>query len=409
MATPPTSPPLTTALPYCPNCRHPLLGIDLGWICWQRRSEQRTPSDTSGLAHLQAGKVFQDQTTVQPQLYVQVEDIICDTFNPPAAPACRHSECGRERGPANTFRPACPRCQMEIPRVENVRDSTITITGPAGAGKSHFIVALSDWWEMNLGFFNLTVEPAMGSRLRAEFDRQYEQVVNSGQKLPTSIPGHMVSFSWIIRPGANIGSFPGMLCTLPDVSGERLYDEKALESNRHYHYSKGIILILDGDRIAVAQQLVRAEALPQERRRSPRDQTLLIDAMIANLRTLKPNDYVDIPIAVCVNKVDALSEMDQSGHWKNVMLLNTPTHVEQGGFHLSACQARSGSIETLLLSHRQTAPIVHKLRSNFAQIMFFGIATIGSDADHGGKIRYDPVSVEDPFLWLVQQLRPFAV
>jgi hypothetical protein len=379
-------------LPYCPNCRHDLDEQALGWICW--RISAGPVNVAPGAADSQAAAVHYGKTKVEYR--GQREPTLCEHYNSPEADVCMSRECGAPKVPGR-FRPACSICEMELPSLTDLSSHAITIAGPASAGKTHYIVAVNEWWTNHLPALGPTVLPAMGRRLTERFETLRRRVIDQSSTLEATVAGEMISFSWQILPQG--GTTQGLLLTLPDASGERMLDQWALAENRHFHFCSGIILILDGDRVAVAHQL------PVQSKRDPSDHLKLINAMLLDLNSrLTPQERSGIPIAVCVNKVDMLSS--RSEQWERLMATHNPDH--DGYFDYRGCADRSAEIEALLLSKAGTKAIVHLLKNNFMHVMFFAMATIGSspavDGGEGGTIVFAPFAVGDPFLWLLWQL-----
>lgn len=377
------------SLPYCPNCRHEIGEDALGWICW---NTFRARADAKDDIREQAMDAYGQETEYRGER----EDVLCGCYNPPGTDTCASAECGAPKSPGR-FLQACPYCRMDVPEIENCSTQTITISGPPGAGKTHYIIALHDWWERHLPRFGPMIEPAMGRRLRKRFSALRKLVIEQKTVVEANLPGEMISFSWRIPPSDD--GQPGMLLTFPDGSGERQLDAEALHVNRHYHHTTGIILVLDGERIAVSQ------GIDYETARDPYQHTMLINAMLIDLnKRLTPAERSAIPIAVCINKVDILVSREE--RWKQVMNTFQPRH--EGFFDHATCDQASDAIRELLLSYPDTATIVYKIERNFVNRMFFAMSTIGSevrDGLKGNSIVFLPQRVSDPFLWMLWFLR----
>jgi hypothetical protein len=122
--------------------------------------------------------------------------------------------------------------------------------------------------------------------------------------------------------------------------------------------------------------------------------------MIQDLKSrLSPAEFRNMPIAVCVNKIDMLSRLDSS--WDHAIATD-PRHNK--GFDFNGCNQRNFEIQRMLLGHRSTANVTTLLNNTFENVMFFGMATLGCEVVPGQPIQWRPQSVEDPFLWLLWHL-----
>lgn len=374
-------------LPYCPNCRSDIDETNLGWICWQTT---KRPAAIAAPTPMGADKY---QTGTVAEYRGEKEGVLCEQYNDPGT-----EQCVACHSPKRRHELACPICRMEVPRVNDMAAHSITITGPSGAGKTHYIVALYEWWRIHLPALGPVVRPVMGRRLTQRFESLRRRVVERNSTLEHNAPGEIISFFWQIR--ASDDGRPGILFTLPDVAGERTLNRWALAENRHYHFSTGVIAILDGERIAVAHQLAVKGKV-----RDPNDHLELIEAMLADFDgRLTPQERATLPIAICINKVDVLIRLDP--RWDDLMAQHEPRH--EGYFDYWRCEERSRAIEALLLSKPRTKAIVDLVRRNFIHVMFFAMAAIGSEAEATeggtGSIEFAPIAVGDPFLWLLWHL-----
>jgi hypothetical protein len=372
------------SLPYCPNCRHDLTADVPSWICLQIIDEKPSRSSTVSAiktADLGGAKFSGGESVDIPW----IEEMgICGTYNETGT-ICHGCSKTREKA---KFENACPHCQMELPNITNFEPRTITVTGPSGSGKSHFIVALHMWWSQHLASFGLVAVPAMGERLKKAFKFFQRRVSRDREKLEATVAGRMISYTWHVK--TRDASRPGILCTLPDVSGERLMDQRFLLANRYYHHSTGVIFLIDADRMIMSDN---PDAYSGESQRDPGDHFEVANAMITDFeRRLDPAEVRNTPIAVCVNKLDKLRAHDP--RWENLARAHTPLH--NGYFDCDTCYLRSGEIRELLYLDPDVAQALSLLETAFEHVMYFIIATIGTE---GERIRMMPVAVEDPFLY----------
>lgn len=369
-------------LTYCPNCRFDLPDVIECWNCLES-----VPIDEAA-EHEDTDLGGGDFAGGNEEIPYQSELTICRTFNK-SGTVC--SKCGKPQKKGH-YEIACPNrnCRMELPRIANFDPRTVTVTGPSGSGKSHYIVALDYWWAQHLNRFRLVAVPAMGNRIRKAFKSFTSEVLRNKRRLGATLERKMISFSWHVKP--TDGSRQGILFTLPDVSGERLMDSDALLANRYYHHTSGIIFLVDGDRIIQADNPSAVASGPE---RNPADHFEVANAMIIDLERRHQDNLAEvrnIPVAICVNKLDKLKVHDP--RWDDIAHSYTPFH--DGFFDIQNCAERSELIRNMLYTDPDLSPALGLLEASFDHIMFFIIATIGSDSE---VVKLMPVAVEDPFLF----------
>jgi hypothetical protein len=312
----------------------------------------------------------------------QSDEELCYAYND--GENCKSCGGKREKG---RFEDACPKCRMEIPRMRgDFSGRSFTVSGPSGAGKTHYLVAINEWARSHLGHYHLSMSPAMADRLRRGFDVLRNRVLKNKETVMNTPAQQNISFSWRISKANPNGT--SMLLTLPDASGERLLNYHHLLANRYYHHTCGIILLIDAGRFTDSGD-----------GRDPEDHVKLVHAMIEFLAEhLTPEEMKRLPIAVCVNKSDLLTD-DAGGEWAKIAEEPDYMPVHQNGFDHDVCNARSEAIRGLLWHNPNMPEVITSLEQEFEHLMYFLIATIGS-ADEK-ELQFMPNSVEDPFLYLL--------
>jgi len=380
-------------LTYCLNCRRNLPNPLTSWKCFQALP---VASD------LNQSQEEGEQSNVEwegekEELDYLVTDTLCETFNN-GVDRCRNPKCGlpQERG---FYQKACPYCRMEIPEIGNAIARGFTVTGPSGSGKSHFIVALADWFNTKLPFFKMVATPLMSKGVQRTFDHMSHRVRTDKEVVPATEKDRMISYSWVINPHAH--DRPGTVSTLPDVSGESLKDVNALRANRYYHHTNGIIFLIDG------QTLLSASEGGEGARRA-QDHVNVANAMVTDLtQRLGESERRRIPVAICVNKMDYLKAGD--ARWdqieRNPAFIprhSQPSHqVGPQAFDHAVCRAREVAVRRLLYNNQAILPAISMLEASFDQTLCFTMSTIGSDDD--SNVTWTPHGVEDPFLYLLWQ------
>jgi|GEM_PF-5937249 len=380
-------------IPYCPNCRCPITEKSVGWRCWKPKK-----TDDDGFADLselnagkamepETGKFFDEEEEKDLELPYQNETSLCRHVNQWSEDTCGGCKEARSRG---EFRYFClyKGCESEIPDLRNVEAKTLTITGPSGAGKTTYTIALYEWWRENLADFGLTRIPAMAELLQKAFKRQRDQLIIKKQKLLPTPEKKMISYSWQLT-GMVEGRSKGILVTLPDASGERLTKPEHLAGNRYYHSTSGIIFLLDADR------------MDGDGRSSEEHMDVALTMVDDLRRRLGEEETAKIPLAVCVNKIDKL-RTGTDPRWAEILRNYLPDHNRR--FDVEKCVERSNAIWDILAGAGDVGNVVSLFEETFRNIMFFPVATLGSEVI-GEEIKWRPIGVEDPFLFLMFHLK----
>jgi len=377
------------SLPYCPNCRFPFKSPPTGWICLQSLPNGKLVDPNGGGIDAEATKFFSGDSDEIPY---HDEPDLCNAFTPEGTVCC-NPKCGVEKEPG-LYDTACPNCLQPLPQIRDIDPRTITVTGPSGAGKTHYIVALAEWWKGHLPYYGLTAVPAMADGIHSAFRGFHRRITRKESVLGATPSGKTISFSWQILP-SDPAKGNGLLMTLPDVSGERVLKPSFLKANRYYHFTSGVVFLLDGDRIIYDDD---PTTIPDDDLRDPVDHYDVATAMVSDFESrLSFEEMAHIPIAVCVNKIDKLRKHDS--RWEDLTGKYIPNH--SGHFDEGTCAERSLAIREVLWSNPDTTPLITLLEGKFDNVMFFTIATLGSDRE---EVEFMPVAVEDPFLYLMWHL-----
>jgi hypothetical protein len=396
---------------YCLNCDELLDGVDLGWRCHRisrpimaQSSLSRAELERDERVHRRGGDssdaslaLGEARALQPPGLQARPDRAMCDHYNKPDVTLCGGCEEPRDEGEA---RPACPFCQQEIPPMEKLQRQRIIIAGPGLAGKSHYIVALETMWRTVLGSFYLSPNSMMSAERKKNFDALKKWVLHNRNALLTNTPGQFATYSWCIRRMSN---GEGLLFSFNDRAGEDLGKFDVVRGNRHFNHAGGIILVLDGERIALEQGLISGELGD----RDPEDNYQAVMTMISALdhhRCRAGQSQFSIPLAVCINKMDILESAQDGEGWKAIFRDHKPNHL--GGFDWETIEERSLALWKLLVGETRvlsTRGLANELTLNFETVVFFPMSTIGSQKRE--NFDFKPVGVEDPFLWLLHVLK----
>lgn len=371
------------ALTYCPNCRQPFTGSPREWICLAPKSE--VPSQLDVGVSDDIVSYFHQPDASADEIPYQTDDKLCYAYN--HADECIATGCTNRKADG-LFQSACPnpKCRLELPILTGeISGHTFAVTGPSGAGKTSYLVAIEQWGTSHLRGYGLSMRAAMAERVKTGFNYLKQRILRHKQVAIATPKGYSISFSWIIKKLD--GGKPGLLLSLPDASGEGLYNPHHLIGNRYYQHAKGIIILLDGERFLGIDG------------RDPEDHVNLVDAMVQDLNRLYPSEQERrrLPIAVCVNKSDVLTKSDPG--WEQLCGEGRFIPAHQGRFDHATCKLRSDGLQQILSTCPGMGQVMSILDAEFDNVMYFVIATLGSSKTE--DLSYMPVSVEDPFLFLL--------
>ena len=168
---------------------------------------------------------------------------------------------------------------------------------------------------------------------------------------------------------------------------------------RYICYSAGIIFLLDPLQIDAVRQRLPADMLPK---RDPDAEPAYIVERLRELFErqfhLSPTARVSTPVAFVLSKLDTLMPLiDPSSN-----LRMTGEHF--GYLNLSDTQ----SVHTEIWNYLQTwagASLSNRIEKGFANFNYFGVSSLGHPPKDGKIETVSPFRVEDPFLWIIHQLK----
>jgi len=323
----------------------------------------------------------------------------------------------------------------------------VAVVGDGDAGKTHYIIALHEWWNDKLGDFRYSAAWTGTETDHEVFKRIVRKVVGRRQRAHTTLStAGTNAFIWDFRSSLR-GRFRAprpFYFFYHDTAGEHLTNPRT-----NYEYSGYVIaadmllLVIDGERLQVVRNRLypggttaepvkdeppsgeaadddyshlEADLPPgsdaQETAASKEDTILDASEGLENLirllreQTNAKEGRIPIPIAVCINKSDSVAKVMET--YKQT-IERRPEH--DGYFDLPTCDAASNAIEEHLIEELKQGSLVQKVRAHFVDHMFFATSTLGSGPDdlrgRDDQERYAhwaPLGVEDPFLWILWKL-----
>lgn len=300
----------------------------------------------------------------------------------------------------------CPNCHFELSHDAGlIDDHIIAIIGGKSTGKGHYIATLIHRLEQEVGAnfgFSLRM---VGDETRKQFEEIYRTPLFRRKMVIQHTPSGAVDSSvkqpMLFRLTFSQGrKVRAVNLTFFDSAGE---DMQALDTMsteaRYICHASGIIFLLDPLQIETVRQKVAADILP------PRDESADPIYIVERLRELferqqrlAPTDKVRTPVAFVLSKIDTL-----------LQILDASTALKGTGEHFGSFDAAdSQSVHTEIWNYLYSwmgAGITDRIEANFAQYRYFGVSSLGRIPDKTGKIEVvSPIRVEDPFLWILNQL-----
>lgn len=313
-----------------------------------------------------------------------------------AQPVC--VECGREI----PFR-LCPHCGFELTGMDSRSPVTpFSIVGAEGSGKSHYLAVMLHALRQEMTkVYGCSLYPMNGDGTLEQFAQQYHHPLFVEGKVISSTAQETVEpliYSLVFPDGSRNGVTSTL--TFYDACGANFTSGRELEeNNRSVYNSKGILFLIDPTQFPAVRD--RRKELGMQV--CPTDPGDLLSRVIHLIRSgVGDNDItkkIDIPIAVCLSKMDILDEtLDISS-----FVRNKPRHLDRPAFDPVDFESCSLEIQSLLESW-SGKELVNQITAQFEHCGFFAFSALGGDPASDGTVeRIAPHRTLDPVLWLMTQ------
>ena len=302
----------------------------------------------------------------------------------------------------------CPECHSILPKTdENI---IVSIVGAPSAGKSYFVGTLLKQLNEKLSAFSCGMQFTT-AEAREMYENKFERNFERGVPIPATKP-----------PAENmniVGANLPILCDLTDkrlkkrtftffdAAGENFEDESIMRYVAPYiSHSSAIILLLDPTQIPYVNNAL-SEENPRIRFRDPKDsvsyESILTNTIDVIHQHTRSSGRIRIPLAVGFSKWDLIENSPMLRPDENSAILRPSPHFSRG-FQKIDCLNVSLEIEGLLAAWGCQNFTV-RVKQNFTKVNFFAFSAIGASADERGNVpNIVPKRVEDPFLWLLNEL-----
>lgn len=300
----------------------------------------------------------------------------------------------------------CPHCHFELSHDAGlIDDHIIAIIGGRNTGKGHYIATLIHRLENEVGSqfqFSLRM---VGDETRNRFEADYRTPLFRNRSLiqPTqsALVDSRIKTPMIFR--LTLGDknrLKAVNLSFFDSAGEDMNSLDILSTEARYIcYASGIIFLLDPLQIDAIRQKLPGELLP------PRDPAAEPTYIVERLRELferqfrlSPTTQVQTPIAFVLSKVDTLMPIIDPGS----ALKMTGEHF--GYLNLDDTQ----SVHTEIWNYLESwmgGGFSNRVNKDFKNFMYFGVSSLGAPPVNGKIGTVSPIRVEDPFLWILNELK----
>ena len=171
-------------------------------------------------------------------------------------------------------------------------------------------------------------------------------------------------------------------------------------------HSSAIILLLDPTQIPYVNSTLRDENPKIKLRDTDKNasyETILHNTIEVIHNHTRSTGRIKIPLAVGSSKWDLIENSPQLRPDEGSSILRPSPHFTKG-FQKMDCDNVNYEIEGLLAAWGYENFII-TLKQNFTNVNFFAFSAIGADVDERGNVpAVVPKRVEDPFLWLLNEL-----
>jgi hypothetical protein len=303
--------------------------------------------------------------------------------------------------------PLCPECGFPI--LDSDADSlslSISLVGSQGSGKSHYLSVLIDELKNSVSpAYSCSLFPLGGDDTLSLYEKQYYRRLFVDNQCLASTAQDEVSpliYSLVFQNETRSKSVNLMFY---DSCGANFETITAMANhNRSVYHAGGILFMIDPTQVpAVAEwQASRGGRICDS------DAGALLTRIVHLVRTgsgqKNLGKKLDIPIAVCLTKLDTLRPMLDAASF-----LRAPSrHLREGSFDSDDFEACSLEAQSLI-EFWGGGELVRQVNTQFANVGFFGVSSLGGEPSESGGVHHiAPHRVTDPLLWLLWKCKAIS-
>lgn len=300
----------------------------------------------------------------------------------------------------------CPLCHFDLAHDAGlVDDRVIAIIGGRGTGKSHYIVALVNRLEHEVGRnFNFGIH-MVGDPTRERFENDFRAPLFDRRTVLAKTQSAQVDMKvktpLVFRLTIEVGGRQRALdLSFFDTAGEDLRALDIMSTEARYITSAAaIIFLLDPLQMKAVRSQLPNEGLPMH---DPvADPTNIVERLREFFEAesiVSPTEKVQVPIAFTLAKMDALFPIIEAGS-----LLRRPSE-HFGTFVDSESLSVHNEIRSYLEAWAGPG-FPGRVDKGFARYRYFGVSSLGRPPSPDGRVEaVSSLRIEEPFLWILHEL-----
>lgn len=328
---------------------------------------------------------------------------------------CANSNCPREYVPttvAGKENPTCEACGRTMTlrfcpdcgflldtSAKGAENLPISMVGSQHSGKSNYLSVLINEVRQSMGkVYDCSLYPIGGDDTILQYRKYYYNPLYEKNRCIESTVQEEINpmiYSLIFNKEST-----GKLCNLTfyDACGEHFSNERRMaDYTRSIYNSRGILFFVDPSQIP----LLREKMLHDGKEVSEEDFDALLSRTIKLIREglgmTSLNTKIDIPIAICVTKLDTFKNQLDSSSYFNY----SSRQMNYDAFDLIDYECTNLETQAILESWGGLE-LINQVKSQFSHSGFFMFSSLGTQPDKDNHIKHIvPYRVCDPFLWLL--------
>lgn len=319
--------------------------------------------------------------------------------------SCRAALPTLDRGGRDALQRLCANPHCKRPLHEGIGKGSnihIPLVGGIFVGKTNYMVmalnSCKNILETNHGY-DLSFPDEQDQR---RFENNIRQLEKGRElvKTPDSLPS---AYNIIIKPRQSwLPKFPKLLY-MYDAQGEVFNNEGDLSRQEYYRYTKGIIFIIDP--FSIPQYYHSHQAEIDSMRDLLRPSDLSVEDTYGRLKETFENYFSVLrrggrysqPVAVVVNKVDALHLEDEIGEpAANKLMSQSPS-----------IRTQEEAIDFLVkefLNRYNLGNFVREIEAHF-NVRYFSCSALGRLPVQSDTTSFQPIRVYEPLAWILKQTK----
>src|SRR5947207_1719448 len=302
----------------------------------------------------------------------------------------------------------CPECHFELSHdIGQIPQRVIAVVGGALTGKSHYIAAVISALRNEVGEKLKLAVRLLGDESQVRWEQDfYRPLFERKIKLSVTQPGlvdarvkvplalRFTSYGGLVKQIFNVSIF--------DSSGEDMTRTRTLtaQAGGSLAHADGVIFMIDPLQLdTVCQQLNITPPRSDPQAHPERILERLIELFERRhgfhpLSRFGVGNKIDVPIAIALSKIDALSSLIDPCSPLNI------AGEHHSALNLTDAQSVSTEVSRYLRKWIGTN-FCNNIETSFSNFQYFGVSSLGHQPDAQHPVVTNPLRVEDPFLWLL--------